>query len=241
VSSNFETITKLLIFETEPGIRLPAVEFSPKSAKSKATVIFLGKSLEFLPALPEMISRGLRIVFVDPRGVGEIESGGRRTDNWAWFMGRPWPGLWVEDTEKVVTALTNEYGEMPVGLVGAGRLAKSALFAAALDPRISALVSRLPEDSYRQEALKGYLADVPKILSVMDIPTIVALVAPRPCWVQVPDVFNKQEQQSTYAWSSQFYERGWEAPGKLRLTHADPAGWKETAEWLVNQLEVKKQ
>ena len=240
VISSSETITKLLIFETEQGVRLPAVEFSPKSAKSKATVIFLGKSSEFLPVLPEMISRGLRIVLVDLRGVGEIDSGGRRTDNWAWFVGRPWPGLWAEDTEKIVTALTIEYGDMPVGLVGAGRLAKSALFAAALDQRITALVSRLPEVSYREEARKGYLADVPKILSVMDLPTAVALVAPRPCWIQVPDGINEQELQSTYAWSSQFYERSWQATGALRLTPTDPSGWKGTAEWLADQLEVKK-
>jgi Prolyl oligopeptidase family len=240
VSSNSETITKQLIFETEQGIRLPAVEFSLTGAESKAIVIFLGKSSEFLPALPEMISRGLRIVFVDLRGVGEIDSGGRRTDNWAWLMGRPWPGLWVEDTDKVVTALTIEYGNVPVGLVGAGRLAKSALFAAALDPRITALVSRLPEVSYRQEARKGYLADVPKVLSVLDLPTAVALVAPRPCWIQVQDGVDEQELQSTYAWSSRFYESSWEAPGALRLSRADPSGWKLTAEWLANQLEVKQ-
>src|SRR5206468_3392885 len=97
VSSNSEIIVKQLFVEVEPGIRLPAVEFSPKGEEPKAIALFLGKSSEFLSAIPEMLSRKLRIVFVDLRGIGEIDSGGRRTDNWAWFMGRPWPGLWVED------------------------------------------------------------------------------------------------------------------------------------------------
>jgi pimeloyl-ACP methyl ester carboxylesterase len=240
VSSISETIMKQLIFETELGIRLPAVEFSPPSEESKAIVIFLGKSSEFLPAIPEMLSRKLRIVFVDLRGVGEIDSGGRRTDNWAWFMGRPWPGLWVEDIDRIVTALSIEYRNAPVGLIGTGRLAKSALFAAALNPRITGLVARLPEISYWREAQKGHLADVPKVLSTLDLPTVVALVAPRPCWIQFPDGTDEQELQSTYAWSSQFYKRFLEAPEALRLSHADFSEWKDTAEWFAHQLEVKR-
>lgn len=240
VSSNSEIITKQLIFEIGQGIRLPAVEFSSKSAKSKAIVIFLGKSSEFLPAIPEILSRNLSIVLVDTRGVGEIDSGGKRTDNWAWFMGCPWPGLWVEDIDKIVTALSNEYGNIPVGLIGTGRLAKSALFAAALDPRITALVSRLPEISYRREAQRGDLADVPKILSVLDLPTVVALVAPRPCWIQFPDWADEQEIQSTYAWSAQFYERFAGAHHAPRLLRTNPSEWKEIADWFAYQLEVKQ-
>jgi hypothetical protein len=240
VIGNSETITKQLIIETGQGIRLPAVELSTKSAGSKAMVIFLGKSSEFSPAIPEMLSRNLKVVFVDLRGVGEIDSGGRRTDNWAWFMGRPWPGLWVEDIDQVVTALSAEYGNVPVGLVGDGRLAKAALFAAALDQRITALVSRLPEISYLREARKGQLADVPKILSVLDLPTVVALVAPRACWMQFPDGADEQELQSTYAWSTQFYERFSDAPKSLRLSRTDPSEWKDTAEWFAHRLEVKQ-
>lgn len=240
VTSSSDAVTKQLIFETEPGIRLPAVELSSSSAGAKAMVVFLGKSSEFLPAIPEMISRELRIVLVDLRGVGEIDSGGRRTDNWAWFVGRPWPGLWAEDIDGVVSALTTEYGDVPVGLVGTGRLAKSALFAAALNPRITALFSRLPELSYWHEARKGYLADVPGVLSVLDLPTAAALVAPRPCWIQVPDGVDEQQLQSTYAWGTQFYELAAGASGALRLSRADPSGWKEVAEWFADKLRVKQ-
>ena len=45
-----------------------------------------------------MLSAGLSVVFVDLRGTGEIDSGGQRTDNWAWFMGRPWTGMWSSET-----------------------------------------------------------------------------------------------------------------------------------------------
>jgi len=240
VTSSSDTITKQLIFETEPGIRLPAVELSSNSSAAKAMVIFLGKSSEFLPAIPEMISRELRIVLVDLRGVGEIDSGGRRTDNWAWFLGRPRPGLWAEDIDGVVTALTAEYGDVPVGLVGTGQLAKSALFAAALNPRITALFSRLPELSYWHEARKGSLADVPRVLSVLDLPTAAALVAPRPCWIQVPNGVDEEQLQSAYVWSTQFYERAAGASGALRLSRADLSEWPEVAGWFAGKLGVKQ-
>ena len=239
VSSRSNGILKQLIFEEELGIRLPAVEVSPMGHTPNATVVFLGRSLDFLPAIPEMLSQGLRSVFVDLRGVGEIDSGDGRTDNWAWFMGRPWPGLWVEDINAIVTALLTEYGNEPIGLIGTARLAKPALFAAALNPNITALIANLPDLSYRHEAHKGNVADVPRVLATLDLPAIVALVAPRHCWMRFPDGTDELELRSTYEWSTEFYQRASGTSKALRLGLVGSANWNETARWFALHLRGK--
>src|SRR4030095_4055973 len=109
-------------------------------------------------------------MFMHRRGTGEIDSGGGRTDNWAWFVGRPWPGMWVQDIQSVITALSTEQGSLPIGVIGAGALGKAALFAAALDPRIGAVQARLPALSYRDETEQDLVADVPRILAAVDLP-----------------------------------------------------------------------
>jgi len=236
VSSRSDKIVKQLVFETEPGVRLPAVEFSLINRKPSGTVLFLGRSKDSVPAIPLLLAEGLRAVFVDLRGVGEIDSGGGRTDNWAWFMGRPWTGLWVEDINAIVAALSTEYGNMPVGVIGTGQLAKPALFAAALNSNITALIASLPDISYRHEAQRGRVADVPKILSITDLPAIVALVAPRSCWLQFPDGTDERELQSTYASSGEFYQHVAESSLALQLGRVGDKTWRDKAKWLAQHL-----
>jgi hypothetical protein len=236
VSSRSDKIVKQLVFETEPGVRLPAVEFSLINRKPSGTVLFLGRSKDSAPAIPLLLAEGLRAVFVDLRGVGEIDSGGGRTDNWAWFMGRPWTGLWVEDVNAIVAALSTEYGNMPIGVIGTGRLAKPALFAAALNPKITTLIASLPDISYRHEAQKGRVADVPKILAITDLPAIVALVAPRSCWLQFPEGTDERELQSTYASSGEVYQHVAGYSPALRLGLVGDKSWNDKAKWLAQHL-----
>jgi hypothetical protein len=94
------------------------------------TVIFVGKSPEFYPAIAGFLSCGLRIVMVDLSAAGEIDSGGSLTDNWAWFVERPWPGMWMEHVNGIVASLAAEFPGAPPGLMASPSMAKSALFAA---------------------------------------------------------------------------------------------------------------
>ena len=238
ITSRADVVIRQLAIETQAGIRLPAIEIEPRERKPNATVIFLNKSKDFFPAIPEMISLGQRVVLVDLRGVGEIDSGGGRTNNWAWLMGRPWPGLWVEDVKGVIAAISAEYPGSPIGLVGTGRLGKTALFAAALDGRIAAVMAQLDDMTYREEALKDGLADVPGILTIMDMPQVVGLVAPRPCWIQVQEKVTDPELQSNYAWSIKLYQRVSGAGQALRLEQESGEDWKSVAEWFADQLKA---
>jgi hypothetical protein len=235
VTSRADAIIKQLVVDNQSGIRLPAVEIDPRNRQPGATIMLLGKSAKNFPAIPELISRGDRVILIDLRGIGEINPGGGRTDNWAWFMGHPWPGLWVEDIESAVNAVINEYPHSPLGLIGFGLLGKAALFAAALDSRISAVVVQLDEATYREESTKGGLSDVPGILSEMDLPQIVGLVAPRPCWIQVREDLHSSKLQSDYTWSIELYQH-LGSMGSLRLQSSYSENWLGIAKWFEDRL-----
>jgi hypothetical protein len=152
-------------------------------------------------------------------------------------MGRPWPGLWVQDILGIVSALSNEYANKPIGLLGSGGLAKSALFAAALSPQIAGVVAQISSLSYRQEAEEDSLSDVPRFLAAMDLPMVVALVAPRNCWIHCPSGIDYSEFESTYAWSVKFYGRFQGNAQALRL-QAGRTDWKNIADWLAEKLKL---
>ena len=104
---------------------------------------------------------GLGVALVDLRGTGEIETGSGRTSNWAWFVGRPWPGMWARDICAVAETLVREHPSLLIGVVGSGNFAKAAIFAAALCPRIAACAARLEEPTYRDESFAGRVAMFP--------------------------------------------------------------------------------
>jgi hypothetical protein len=113
------------------------------------------------------------------------------------------------------------------------------LFAAALNPNITALIADLSDLSYRHEARKGNVADVPRVLATLDLPAIVALVAPRHCWIRCPDGTDELELRSTYEWSTEFYQRTAGTSRALRLGLAGSANWNETARWFALHLREK--
>jgi hypothetical protein len=83
-TSREDFVARQLIVGTEPGIHLPAVELSPRGAAPSArTVLVLGRTDATARAAQPLLAKGLRVVLIDLRGTGEIESGGGRTDNWA--------------------------------------------------------------------------------------------------------------------------------------------------------------
>jgi hypothetical protein len=184
-TSREDYVARQLIIGTEPGIHLPAVELSPRGAAPSArTVLVLGRTDATARAAQPLLAKGLRVVLIDLRGTGEIESGGGRTDNWAWFLGRPWPGMWVQDIKGAITALAAEHPGATFALLAPARFGKAAIFAAVLDPRIRALQASFPAVTIRREAERGGLSDIPRILSVLDIPQAVSLIAPRPVWLE---------------------------------------------------------
>jgi hypothetical protein len=136
-TSRGDMLLRRLIVESEPGIHLPVVEITPRTPKA-GLVVLPGKSQTLPRAVEPLLATGLSVALVDLRGAGEIDSGGTRTDNWAWFIGRPRPGMWAFDIQKVVEALAAEEPALRIGILGTGDFARSALFATGLCPRIRA-------------------------------------------------------------------------------------------------------
>jgi len=126
---------------------------------------------------------GLRNVGVDgnPRDrIGRAPD--HNTAEWSMWLGRPLLGQWVVDIRRGLDALNmKEGGDLTV--VGIGPAGVVALCAAALDPRITRVVT--------VGSLTSYLTDVPYegqrlgimapgiVRDVGDIPHIAALIAPR--------------------------------------------------------------
>lgn len=231
-TSRGDVVMRQLIIGTEPGIHLPAVELSPRGAAPFApTVLALGRTEEMARAAEALLAKGLRVVLIDVRGTGEIESGGGRTDNWAWFLGRPWPGMWVQDIQSAMTALAAEHTGTTFKLVAPVRFGKTAILAAALDSRIRAVHAHLPALSLRREAERGGLSEIPRILSVLDIPQAVGLIAPRPTWIEFEQGVTDGDIQAAYGSAKDSYGRIG-ASSAFRANLAQGSHWEAVADWL---------
>jgi len=234
IATDDDVLLRRLIVEPEEGIRLPVVEIQTRGSSPARLVILPGKSGWPTAAVSALLSAGLTVALVDLRGTGEMQSGGGRTNNWAWFMGRPWTGMWVSDISAVAAAFSAEHPDMTIGIIGTGDFAKSALFAAALDPRIGACIVRLEKPAYRDEVLTGELSEVPRILAVTDLPGVAAMVVPRPCRLEHPPELSEQFREA-YAWPAEFSARGFGSTA-LQLQPQEAPEWNGSAAWLVHNL-----
>jgi hypothetical protein len=231
--SRGDAIVRQMIMTPEPGIRVPVVEIQPRKPAG-GLVIIPGKCAIHVESITPMIDAGLIVALFDPRGTGEAESGGRRTDNWSWFVGRPWTGMWSLDIAAAASALEGEHPGVKIGVVGTGRFGKAALFAAALFPQIAASAIRLKNAGYREEAASGGLSDVPRILATTDLAGLAALCAPRVCRIEFPPEKSEQFRQ-TYACPAKFSTMGF-GTSSLELEPAAADGWNERVAWLVRVL-----
>ncbi len=172
-----------LQFEVGPDLMIPGVLVRRQGQQKYKAVILLGKHYGTSLETNILVDKGYAVLCLDPRGTGEVDWGGNKTTNWADFTGRPPVGMWAEDISKVTTYLLARKDIEKVSVLGYGLLGKAALYAAALDDRISTAAVTLDTASYKQEATSGLVhvyADVPRILTWGDTPQLAALVAPRP-------------------------------------------------------------
>jgi hypothetical protein len=232
-TSRGDMLLRRLIIESEPGIHLPVVEITPGASRT-GLIVLPGKSQAPQQAVEPLLAAGISVALVDLRGAGEIDSGGTRTDNWAWFVGRPKPGMWAFDIERVVEGLATEKPSLRIGILGTRDFARSALFATGLCPRIRAAAIELETPGYKAESESGGLADVPRILSQTDLPYVSGLAAPRPLLIKYPPEA-EQAFRSAYAWSEQFYRRGFGAD-TFELLPAAESSTNEIAGWLIKKL-----
>jgi cephalosporin-C deacetylase-like acetyl esterase len=218
-----------LEFVSEPGIYVPTWVFVPeRRATGKPVLLFASEAgkeaagMEF--GLYEKLARqGHLIVTIDVRGIGETRpphapslAGPPRfrhlfdTDTamayMAWFMDESLFGMRVHDVVRSVDYVLSRTDVAPTGLrlVGQGAGALWALYAAALDPRISSVVAERGLVSYRSLAradryTHGAGIFIRGVLKHFDLPRVAAAIAPRPLTLLSPVDAMKRPLPATLA------------------------------------------
>jgi hypothetical protein len=192
-----------VVFETEPGIEVPALWFVPpgKMAKRPLTLYIHGegKAAEAGPggALEQMMKAGQEVLALDLRGLGETAPAGppRKPSYFgtdfketylALHLNRPLLGQRVQDLLAVVGCLAagKETAGRPLHAVGVGTAGPIVLHAAALDPRLRVVTLERSVLSWSAVAhtpitYNQLTSVVPGVLEVYDLPELAAALAPR--------------------------------------------------------------
>ena len=196
-------------FEPEPGIIVPAVLCLPDgvAAGDKRSAVLVvdevGKQTAFDSGLADaLVNKGFVVLAIDYRGAGEtagtvpaIEYGPGTPDynlaNYSLFVGRPIAGARVLDIRCATDFLTSrkEVDTARIAIVGRGCGALSAVLAASFDDRLHCVVADelLTSLVFEEEFVDiGLAYMIPRILTVADMPQLLAHVAPRPLLVSNP-------------------------------------------------------
>ena len=211
----------------EPGIYVPNRVFDPATfAKGDALVVSdTGKDEPALRRglIDPLVAAGYRVTALDLRGWGETAPNMPQfgvSFSWDDFfayrsleMGRPLLGQRMRDFLTVAPQRTTHRKWIVAG-IGAGALV--ALHVAAIDPRVSRLVTvggllsyrSLIDDPLAKEPFSSY---VPSVIAAYDVRELYAALAPRPVMVINPMGSRRQPVERVQAWeqldwSAQVYE-----------------------------------
>ncbi len=229
-----------LEFVSEPGIYIPAWVFVPErtSGRYPATLYVndAGKDadgMEFGP-LERLARKGQLTVAVDVRGIGETrpphvasitEPPGFRhlfdvetaMSYMAWFMDESLLGMRVQDVIRSVDYVVSrpDVDKAAVRVIGKGQGALWALYAAALDPRISIVICDGGLVSYRSllqsdRYLHGADIFVRDVLKHFDVPQVAASICDRRLILLSPTDPMKHpvgqgEAKQVYRWTTETY------------------------------------
>jgi dienelactone hydrolase len=200
--------------ESAPGVYLPAWFFRPQKPDPNAAILLIlepqGRNSRWQEGAlyHELAASGITVCAADVRGTGDLvpeygRGSARYTgphheeDHYAWaslMLGRPLVGQRVTDILALVRALSTR-GQIRVA--ASGKMTVPALFAAALEPRVQALLLSGGLTSFtdlvRSEDYKHPFANfVPGLLLHSDLPDIARSLAPRPLTVAAPVDSNDQ-------------------------------------------------
>jgi hypothetical protein len=200
------TIRKL-VFETEPGIKVPALHFVPTQAKKAAALIIyvheegMAKEAGVGGAIEDLVRKGDEVLALDPRGLGETAPGKfAATSNFgpnfkstflSLHLSRPLLGQRVLDVLAVIEAVAAKAKDRPIHVIGVGLAGPIALHVAALDERVTHLTLErsIPSWSAVVHTPVNYnqLENVvPGALALYDLPDLVESLAPRTVFVRSP-------------------------------------------------------
>jgi cephalosporin-C deacetylase-like acetyl esterase len=192
-----------LVFETEPGVKVPGLLFDAGRGPLVVYADGAGKSAAAAPGGPieKLVKDGARVLALDLRGMGETAPGKAAAGKPNYFgvdsyeafvalhLNRPLLGQRVTDLLAVVAKVAGESDDLR--LIGVGSAGPTALHAAALEPRVKRLTlegalvswSAVVKTPVSHDQLTNV---VPAALAVYDLPDLAALVAPRPLTIRKP-------------------------------------------------------
>jgi pimeloyl-ACP methyl ester carboxylesterase len=191
-----KTEPQKLLLETEPGIHIPVLLFTPASEGRHAAVLYVnsaGKAAD-RPALESLVADENVVLAFDPRGWGESApatgssgySGDGQLAQRAMLLDRPLAGMQVYDVLRVFdyAASHPRIDSAKISISGTGNGGVIALLAAALEPRIGAVTSLGALASYmtfvRSDIHTGLMGLViPGVLGQFDLQDAATAVAPR--------------------------------------------------------------
>lgn len=189
-----------LIYQTEPGIWVPAVLFEPAGEGRKPAVVVAhgrGKAAS-MEAVRKHLDTGRVVLSIDVRGVGETGPASRRSGDWARYfgdyhsamtavlLGKPLVAMRAED----ISAAAGYLAELPsvdasrIAVHGLETAGVAALIATTLDSRIASAVIEGGLVSYesviRSRIHRNVFEQViPGALRYFDLPDLVRWSAPR--------------------------------------------------------------
>ena len=191
-----------LVYESEPGIPIPAVLAIPDTQSSGHDAILYvdGKGKASVASkLEQWMKSGTVVLAIDARGFGETrgKSEAASEDNRIWFgdasstsaaflLGKTMVGLRALDIVKGFELLSErtDFSITAVRVVGVGGASVPALFAAALDDRIQSVELDGMLMSY-QSVIETpihrhvYEQVIPGVMRKFDLPDLVAALSPR--------------------------------------------------------------
>jgi hypothetical protein len=192
-----------LVFETEPGVRVPGLLFDGGRGPLVIYADGAGKAAAVAPggAADRMARAGARVLSLDLRGLGETAPGKPAASRPNYFgadtfeafvalhLNRPLVGQRATDLLAVVAKMAGEFDD--IQLVGVGSAGPAVLHAAALEPRVKRLTleDSLVSWSAVVRTPVGYdqLTNVvPGALTAYDLPDLAASLAPRPLTIRRP-------------------------------------------------------
>jgi cephalosporin-C deacetylase-like acetyl esterase len=195
-----------LAIQTESDLKVPAVFVRPKEAEGATPAVVLlddaGKSqTPNSPVAKALLGRGIAVLAVDPRAIGEVKVHANHCASDSVVLGRPllaqqaWDVICAAD----YLAARDDVDAAQIGLCARGEVGLIAALAAAWSDMFIAVAIDGAPGSY-----VGAIADppplplwayAPNLLKVADVPELLAAAAPRPlCWINPTNVVEPVSQ-----------------------------------------------
>jgi cephalosporin-C deacetylase-like acetyl esterase len=195
-----------LVYESEPGIPVPAALFVPEApAGRKPAIIYVhGRGKAAARAdLEALVQAGNLVLAIDARGLGEMRAiNDENGSDWSRYFGdydatmtavllrKTLVGMRAVDIARGVDLLAARADVDPTRISGIGVEAGAVplLHAAVLDPRISKVAVQGMLLSYesvvRRRIHRGVFEQViPGVLKAYDLPDLAAAISPRPVFI----------------------------------------------------------